>query len=186
MKEGIRRTWLMHRLKNSRISQTDFERFEAWYDRDGPKSTGPNISSDITTGEVNQREFLQLVPEFFAQAVRNFKVGANNEDDEQKPAISIQDDDPEDDEFNDHIYHLKDGRAPFLTNTRLYGLGSTHMLEGGVVYIAVGSEVPWLLGHLQNDEYEFLGECYVHGVMDGEWMDLLESSDIRLEYIILG
>lgn len=72
-----------------------------------------------------------------------------------------------------------------MTNTLLYGLGPNIMRKGGTVCIAVVAKVPWLLRHLQDEEYEFLGECYVHGAMDRQYIDLLEGSGVITEYVNL-
>ena len=42
---------------------------------------------------------------------------------------------------------------------------------GDVVCIFHGAEVPFVLRPEANDRYRLLGEAYVHGIMDGEFMD---------------
>jgi hypothetical protein len=50
---------------------------------------------------------------------------------------------------------------------------------GGIVVILVDCSVPVLLRRHENEEagYEFIGTCYVHGIMHGEAMDQLHVED---------
>ncbi|KAL8876952.1 MAG: hypothetical protein Q9198_004939 [Flavoplaca austrocitrina] len=67
----------------------------------------------------------------------------------------------------------------FLTSHGLLGVGPTTLMEGDCLFIAKGSESPLLLrpihgsaiegGQQENlPKYQFVGRCYVHGIMDGE------------------
>ncbi|KAG7284472.1 hypothetical protein NEMBOFW57_010846 [Staphylotrichum longicolle] len=61
----------------------------------------------------------------------------------------------------------------FVTERGYIGLGHENCAAGDVVCVFLGGEVPYIVrsapagGH----GFTFLGECYVHGVMDGEAMD---------------
>lgn len=62
----------------------------------------------------------------------------------------------------------------FITTKGYLGLGHEGFLEGDVVCILSGGEVPFLLReskHGSKQIFRFLSECYVHGVMDGEAMN---------------
>jgi hypothetical protein len=59
----------------------------------------------------------------------------------------------------------------FLTTRGYLGLGQEGFRPGDIVCILSGGEVPFLLRQLRPqhpEAFHFLGECYVHGVMDGE------------------
>ena len=39
-----------------------------------------------------------------------------------------------------------------------------------VAAVLFGGWVPFVLRPLGGDEYELVGHCYIHGIMDGEWI----------------
>ena len=43
--------------------------------------------------------------------------------------------------------------------------------EGDVIAVAIGSEIPIVLRPRGEEEYEVVGACYIHGIMDGEGLD---------------
>ncbi|KAH6884255.1 heterokaryon incompatibility protein-domain-containing protein [Thelonectria olida] len=62
----------------------------------------------------------------------------------------------------------------FVTEKGYVGLGHETCAAGDVVCIFFGGEVPFLVrpdGGADGHGFRFLGECYVHGIMDGEAMD---------------
>ncbi|KAI4274429.1 MAG: hypothetical protein LQ337_003939 [Flavoplaca oasis] len=67
----------------------------------------------------------------------------------------------------------------FMTSRGLLGVGPTTLKQGDCLFVAKGSESPLLLrpihgsaiegGQQENfPKYQFVGRCYVHGIMDGE------------------
>lgn len=62
-------------------------------------------------------------------------------------------------------------RRLFTTDTGYVGLGNHHMAAGDRVAVLFGLHVPCILRPLSDrpeDGYEFIGEAYVHGAMNGE------------------
>ena len=59
----------------------------------------------------------------------------------------------------------------FVTSTGWLGLAPYGTIEGDVVFVAVGADVPYILRSCE-DWYELIGECYVQGIMDGETMSM--------------
>jgi len=57
----------------------------------------------------------------------------------------------------------------------LFCLGSPHVREGDMICIIFGCSVPVVLRKVStgggNSHFEFIGECYVHGMMDGEALE---------------
>jgi hypothetical protein len=54
------------------------------------------------------------------------------------------------------------------------------------VYVFLGSNVLHTVRYPgSGNEYSYVGECYVHGLMDGEVMDWIEDSTIKVERFIL-
>jgi hypothetical protein len=66
-------------------------------------------------------------------------------------------------------------RSFFVSATRYIGLGPADTQDGDVICIVLGSEVPFLLRPADGGRYTFVGECYVHGCMDGEAFDGLRE-----------
>lgn len=63
-------------------------------------------------------------------------------------------------------------RCFFVTHTGHMGIGPLDMHEGDVVAVLFGSTIPFALRRVDGpaDRYVLLGECYVHGIMDGEFV----------------
>jgi len=59
-----------------------------------------------------------------------------------------------------------------------------HTRIGDTIFIPLGSAIPFIIRPKQNqpDRYEMIGECYVHGIMNGEAFerDGLASEDVYL------
>ncbi|KAH7407545.1 heterokaryon incompatibility protein-domain-containing protein [Cadophora sp. MPI-SDFR-AT-0126] len=79
--------------------------------------------------------------------------------------------------FLERVEPIVWGRRFFETRARqrsqkpLFGLGSNEVRVGDMVCILFGCSVPVLLRQMMQHkapEYLFIGECYVHGMMDGE------------------
>jgi len=67
------------------------------------------------------------------------------------------------------VKHTTFGRRLFQTDGGLIGLGAADTTVGDRVCVLFGGQVLYLLRPKSSDvEHEFIGECYVHGMMDGE------------------
>jgi len=65
------------------------------------------------------------------------------------------------------MYEQTSNRSFLRTKDRRIGLAPLTAREGDLVCLVLGAEVPFVLRR-SNDEYELVGECYVHGLMDEE------------------
>jgi hypothetical protein len=70
----------------------------------------------------------------------------------------------------------------FETELGLLGLGPTHALPGDVVYIFGGGNVPFILRPWEEKGYKLIGECYLHGFMEGQ---LDSKPNIPVEEIMI-
>ncbi|ORY13966.1 heterokaryon incompatibility protein-domain-containing protein [Clohesyomyces aquaticus] len=63
-------------------------------------------------------------------------------------------------------------KRPFVTKQGFVGIGPVTTLPGDVVGIILGARAPHILRRRCNQEpgYTLLGQAYVHGIMDGEFM----------------
>jgi hypothetical protein len=59
-------------------------------------------------------------------------------------------------------------RRLFITVFGHLGLGPAGMMSGDVVVLLFGGNVPYVLRPVENERWRFVGECYVHGIMQGE------------------
>jgi hypothetical protein len=63
-------------------------------------------------------------------------------------------------------------RRLFISSSCGYiGLGSENILPGDTICIFLGAEVPFILREKPNGQYTLIGEAYIHGIMDGEFME---------------
>ena len=74
-------------------------------------------------------------------------------------------------------------RRLFRTNGNLLGVGPDNMQFSDEVWVLAGSRTPFALRQVntQGNEYQLLGEVYLHGMMHGEATDLTtDLTDIQL------
>ncbi|KAK5684820.1 hypothetical protein LTS10_002895 [Elasticomyces elasticus] len=76
------------------------------------------------------------------------------------------------------------GRKFAITEDRRMALVPRETLRGDIVCVFVGMEVPYLLRQMPTTstrrEFQLVGECYVHGIMDGEAFESGVEEDILL------
>lgn len=65
------------------------------------------------------------------------------------------------------IAYFARGRRFAGTEGGLIGWVPEESIEGDLVVIPYGSRVPLVLRSEGNSKYKLMGECYVHGLMDG-------------------
>ena len=81
-------------------------------------------------------------------------------------------------EVSKAIATIIEDKDMLLTERGYLGLSHEGFHIGDVVCVFTGGEVPFLLregGASGNGMFQLLGECYIHGVMDGEVMQSPES-----------
>lgn len=72
-------------------------------------------------------------------------------------------------------------RRRFVTTASGYtGMALENVEKGDGIYILLGCTVPVVLRPLPDGSFEFMGECYIQGVMEGESMGKFEVGDIVL------
>lgn len=72
-------------------------------------------------------------------------------------------------------------RKPFISSRGYVGLIPAHSLPGDVVIIIFGAVQPFVVRRVGVDRWELIGEAYVYGIMDGEFM---ESESQAEEFIL--
>ena len=83
-------------------------------------------------------------------------------------------------------------RRFIITSGAFVGLAPHDAQEGDGIFIFLGGQVPYVVREKGGAKYQFIGECYIHGVMDGEAMktfdgnkEILEDANTRIEPIVL-
>jgi hypothetical protein len=73
-----------------------------------------------------------------------------------------------------------------MTTTNGYlGLRPVKAEKGDIMCILLGSSRPIALGP-SGERYLIVGDCYVHGIMEGEAMAWLETRECQMETFVLG
>lgn len=75
------------------------------------------------------------------------------------------------DAFNEWVNRASVGSRIFRTNSGYIGTAPTYAMPGDVVCVLYGGQTPFILRR-KAERYQFIGECYVHGIMEGEALDL--------------
>ncbi|CZR65424.1 uncharacterized protein PAC_15324 [Phialocephala subalpina] len=74
----------------------------------------------------------------------------------------------------------KEGRGD--DHEPLYGIGPRDLAIGDMICILFGCSVPVVLRKVSTEQYIFIGECYVHGMMDGESLPSKQSLVLKHPY----
>lgn len=77
------------------------------------------------------------------------------------------------------------GRRLFWTTERYMGIGPGAMRRGDKICALFGGQVLYVLRDIRNGHHEFIGECYVHGLMDGEALHGFEAGQVKSETFII-
>jgi hypothetical protein len=72
------------------------------------------------------------------------------------------------------------GRRFFISRDAYIGLGPDAAEEGDSVCIISGAEVLHVVRHVEGHKYLFIGECYAHGLMDGQAIELVEEGKLKM------
>jgi hypothetical protein len=101
---------------------------------------------------------VQRFSKFFARAIefaQTLKV----------PQFDSQDDDLE--YYVSSVLKMA-GRKVFRTQNGYVGLGPAGLLDGDILVVFFGASLPYILRPRDGGVYEFVGEAYCEGIMDGE------------------
>lgn len=72
-------------------------------------------------------------------------------------------------------------RRPFLISGGYFGIGSCDVEVGYSVYVIHGAGTPYVFRlDPKKEQLRLLGEAYIHGIMDGEAMDVLKHDETIL------
>ncbi|KAH7383577.1 heterokaryon incompatibility protein-domain-containing protein [Cadophora sp. MPI-SDFR-AT-0126] len=82
--------------------------------------------------------------------------------------------------FTDACITWSHGRSFIVTSKGYIGLAPLKTEIGDVVTVLEGGSVPFVLRALDEGGYKFIGESYVHGIMEGEAVLGKKTSDVQV------
>lgn len=80
--------------------------------------------------------------------------------------------------FMDVMSHVSCGRKFFATEGGRIGLGPSTTEVGDVIRVLFYCPTPYVIRHHPNGRGQLLGEAYIHGLMYGEALDMLDSDEV--------
>lgn len=76
-------------------------------------------------------------------------------------------------------------RRFFITSEGYFGIGPEVSIPGDKICVFFGGETPFVLWPQKDGTYRLCGECYVHGLMDGEAIEMWERGELEEETFTL-
>ena len=73
-------------------------------------------------------------------------------------------------------------RMPFVTSNGRLGLGPRSMTNNDRVFMIPGQQTPFILRESGHGQYHVVGEAYIYGIMDGEY--LVEDADFTATTLV--
>jgi hypothetical protein len=86
-------------------------------------------------------------------------------------------------QYQGHMLRWMTARAFLITDRGFIGLGPALTRPGDVVCVLRGGDVPFVLRPLEGDSYQFVGECYLHGIMNGSFAREAQPEDVKTFYL---
>jgi hypothetical protein len=76
------------------------------------------------------------------------------------------------------VFRAQKERRPFLTDHRYIGTGPANMEDGHDICLLHGGQTPYVIRRSGGNDWKYVGECYIHGLMDGEALDRMPQPKI--------
>jgi hypothetical protein len=82
-------------------------------------------------------------------------------------------------------YCLATDVTQFFWTNDFMGIVPDTAMEGDKICVLFGGQALYVLREKEDGLHEFIGECYVHGLMDGEALYILEGGNVERETFVL-
>lgn len=82
-------------------------------------------------------------------------------------------------EYENAIAASAGHRRFFVDDGGSIGLAPSGALEEDTIALFLGAQVPFVVRRREDATYQLIGECYVHGIMDGELMKAARDEEVR-------
>ena len=90
------------------------------------------------------------------------------------------------DGFVQRVAEALDNRSFFCTKLGFLGIGPNELKVGDEIVVPFGATIPFALREVPSNKcFTLVGDCFVHGVMYGELMKLLDDGKVEAEWITL-
>ncbi|KAL5326330.1 hypothetical protein ACEPPN_007468 [Leptodophora sp. 'Broadleaf-Isolate-01'] len=161
--KAIQRAWLgnwINYQEQTGASQSHLEKYQ-WTQEDLWEAFARTLCADIMGNEMTQRR----LGENYSWSEENLKLL-----------------------FQAVIPDVLSDRVFAATSSLHFCLVREDAQPGDVVFVAMGAETPYLLRPRDSGKYQFVGQCYVHGFMDGqaiEWMRMDDGRFTECEFEII-
>ncbi|MCJ1254925.1 hypothetical protein MMC24_002741 [Lignoscripta atroalba] len=83
--------------------------------------------------------------------------------------------------FSLMILESQQGRVLGVMSQGFLGVLPSDARVDDIIVIFFGGRVPFVLRPLDDGEFELVGPCYIHGIMDGEWLEAVRAADENLQ-----
>ncbi|KAI9866606.1 MAG: hypothetical protein M1813_001158 [Trichoglossum hirsutum] len=81
--------------------------------------------------------------------------------------------------------HITVWRRMITTGRGYVGMAPEAVQNDDIICVLLGCTVPVVLRQVEDSIFEYVGECYIHGVMEGEAMEWFETGECQLEDFVL-
>lgn len=130
------------------------------------------------TGETILDAFLRTVVANMSESADNLQRGGKAHWDIEKGSFTAG----YFDEEGQHVFRCTRYRRLAYSTNGYMALVSHQAKEGDLLYALFGGSVLYVL-RPEGERFIFVGECYVHGLMDGEAIQLLETGQAVKEVV---
>ena len=90
------------------------------------------------------------------------------------------------DRINRNILLTSSYRNYITSTSGRLGLGPAACKPGDVVVVVYNAPVPFVFRQRpESENFEFVGECYVHGLMDAEALDLVDRGELEAQKFVV-
>lgn len=88
--------------------------------------------------------------------------------------------------FTEHLISCARGKMFFVSLGGLIGLARGDIMAGDFIFIVAGASHPIILrpSPRYEDTYQAIGECYVHGFMDGQALEYLANRRELYDFVV--
>lgn len=135
---------------------------EAFLDTLAPRAAISELAASTPSFESGLRALENVFPGRKTE-LREISVGPES-DSKPKPAVWAQ-------AAEEHAI----GRKLAVTKKGLFVMAPPSVAKGDLLCVLFGGETPYVLRESKPKRYQFVGEAYAHGLMDGEVMTMLEK-----------